>query len=136
MTVRSFLNHPLLFQEGWGVGTMKLASTYSGGQSRSYSRTYAPLRACGFEGFSPFLRPRLVELAVAIPFVELTGYDVEKLYALKGDVVSRGIRAITGLAMPAFPKRRFQHGAPPAGREPGPVLSETQDRNHLMSLYA
>jgi asparagine synthase (glutamine-hydrolysing) len=27
--------------------------------------------------------------------------------------VSRGVRAITGLDMPAFPKRRFQHGAIP-----------------------
>ncbi len=36
---------------------------------------------------------------------------MEKLYALKGEIVSRGVRAITGIDMPVFQKRRFQHGA-------------------------
>ena len=44
----------------------------------------------------------------------LTGYDVPSLYALKGEIVARGVKAITGLDMPVFPKRRFQHGALPA----------------------
>ena len=35
----------------------------------------------------------------------------QKLYRLKGEVVSRGVKALTGLDMPVFPKRRFQHGA-------------------------
>ena len=58
LTIRSVLNNPLLYQEGWGVGKFKHSRTYSGGQSRSYARTYAPLRRYGFEGFSPFTRPR------------------------------------------------------------------------------
>jgi asparagine synthase (glutamine-hydrolysing) len=33
------------------------------------------------------------------------------LYALKGEVVGRGVQTLTGLQMPTFPKRRFQHGA-------------------------
>ena len=35
------------------------------------------------------------------------------LYALKGEIVRRGVKAVTGLDMPVFPKRRFQHGATP-----------------------
>jgi asparagine synthase (glutamine-hydrolysing) len=33
------------------------------------------------------------------------------LYALKGEVVRRGVSALTGLEMPVFEKRRFQRGA-------------------------
>jgi asparagine synthase (glutamine-hydrolysing) len=39
---------------------------------------------------------------------------VPRLYALKGEIVRRGVKAITGFDMPVFPKRRFQHGALPA----------------------
>ncbi len=49
-------------------------------------------------------------MAERIPFIELTQWDHQKLYALKGQIVSRGIRAVTGLEMPIFEKRRFQHG--------------------------
>jgi asparagine synthase (glutamine-hydrolysing) len=111
LTIRSVVSNTMLYQEGWGVGKIKHSLTYSGGLSRSYTRTYAPGRHFGFSGFSPFLRPNVVEVAEGIPFTELTGMDVAKLYALKGEIVSRGVRAITGLAMPVFPKRRFQHGA-------------------------
>jgi asparagine synthase (glutamine-hydrolysing) len=88
--------------------------TYSGGLSRSYTRTYAPGQRFGFEGFSPFTRPNVIEVAEGIPFISLTNYSVDRLYALKGEIVSRGIRAVTGIEMPVFPKRRFQHGAVPA----------------------
>ena len=111
LTIRSVVNNLMLYQEGWGVGSLKHSDTYTGGQSRSYARTYAPLRTCGFSGFSPFTRPRVIAVAEGIPFDALTSGSVEKLYALKGDVVSRGIKAITGLEMPVYPKRRFQHGA-------------------------
>jgi asparagine synthase (glutamine-hydrolysing) len=30
---------------------------------------------------------------------------------LKGEIVGRGVKAITGIDMPLFAKRRFQHGA-------------------------
>lgn len=113
LTIRSVVNNLMLYQEGWGVGRIKHSLTYSGGLSRSYARTYAPARRYGFEGFSPFTRPNVVEVAEGIPFIDLTDYDVTKLYLLKGEVVSRGVRAITGLDMPVFPKRRFQHGALP-----------------------
>jgi asparagine synthase (glutamine-hydrolysing) len=33
------------------------------------------------------------------------------LYSLKGEVVSRGVRQVTGVEMPVFEKRRFQQGA-------------------------
>jgi asparagine synthase (glutamine-hydrolysing) len=111
LTIRSVVHNTMLYQEGWGVGKIKHSLTYSGGLSRSYARTYAPAKRFGFEGFSPFTRPNVIEVAEAIPFIELTSYDVEKLYALKGEIVSRGVKAITGFDMPVFPKRRFQHGA-------------------------
>ncbi len=42
LTIRSVVNNPMLYQEGWGVGKIKHSLTYSGGLSRSYARTYAP----------------------------------------------------------------------------------------------
>jgi asparagine synthase (glutamine-hydrolysing) len=111
LTIRSVVNNLMLYQEGWGVGRIKHSLTYSGGLSRSYVRTYAPARQCGFIGFSPYTRPNVIEVAEGIPFAELTGYDVPTLYSLKGEIVRRGVKAITGTDMPVFPKRRFQHGA-------------------------
>jgi asparagine synthase (glutamine-hydrolysing) len=111
LTIRSVLNNLMLYQEGWGVDSIKHSLTYSGGQSRSYTRNYAPARLLGFDGFSPFTLPNVIEIAEGIPFVALTNYDVPRLYALKGEIVSRGVRAVTGLEMPVFEKRRFQHGA-------------------------
>lgn len=137
LTIRSVVNNPLLYQEGWGVGRMKHSLTYSGGHSRSYTRTYAPLRRFGFAGFSPFTRPAVIEAAEAIPFADLTRGDHERLYALKGEIVSRGVEALTGRRMPVFPKRRFQHGALPAGelsrRFP---FREADYRMHFLSLYS
>ncbi len=111
LTIRSVLNNPLLYQEGWGVNAIKHSLTYSGGQSRGYARTYAPLALTRFIGLSPFVCPAVIAVAEAIPFVELTGWERQRLYDLKGQVVAAGIKALTGLDMPIFPKRRFQHGA-------------------------
>jgi asparagine synthase (glutamine-hydrolysing) len=41
----------------------------------------------------------------------MTNWDHQKLYDLKGQIVSSGVKAITGMDMPVFAKRRFQHGA-------------------------
>ena len=111
LTIRSVVNNLMLYQEGWGVGRIKHSLTYSGGLSRAYVRSYAPARRHGFEGFSPFTRPSVLAAAEAIPFDVLTGGDVQRLYALKGEIVARGVKAVTGLDMPVYPKRRFQHGA-------------------------
>ena len=111
LTIRSVLNNPLLYHEGWGVFAVKHSLTYSGGQSRGHVRTYAPARSLGFAGFSPFALPSVIAISEAIPFIDLTGWSNEKLYALKGEVVRRGVEAITVLTMPIFEKRRFQHGA-------------------------
>jgi asparagine synthase (glutamine-hydrolysing) len=136
LTIRSVINNQMLYQEGWGVGKIKHSLTYSGGLSRSYTRTYAPARHFGFHGFSPFLRPSVIAVAEAIPFIELTGYDVPCLYALKGEIVSRGIKAVTGFRMPVYPKRRFQHGALPEAvllqRMPS---REAEYRKQFLSLY-
>ncbi len=136
LTIRSVVNNQMLYQEGWGVGRIKHSLTYSGGLSRSYTRTYAPARRLGFHGFSPFTRPSVIAVAEAIPFVELTGMSVPRLYALKGEIVARGVEAVTGLRMTAFEKRRFQHGALPKGslRERLP-FQEAEYRRHFLSLY-
>src|SRR6185369_14570446 len=107
LTIRSVVSNPMLYQEGWGVGRIKHSLTYSGGLSRSYTRTYAPARHLRFEGLSPFLRTAAVAVAEAIPFIDLTKYDVSRLYELKGEIVSRGVSQILGITMPVFPKRRF-----------------------------
>ena len=136
LTIRSVINNPMLYQEGWGVGKIKHSLTYSGGLSRSYSRTYAPAHHFGFRGFSPFTQPSVIAVAEGIPFIRLTEYDVERLYSLKGDIVARGVKAVTGLEMPVFPKRRFQHGAlPESTMHTALPLREAQYRRKFLSMY-
>lgn len=111
LTIRSVLNNQMLYQEGWGVDAVKHSLTYSGGQSRGHVRSYAPARRLGFRPFSPYSLPNVIEVAENIPFVELTGWDPERLYRLKGEVVRRGVEAVTGQSMPVYGKTRFQRGA-------------------------
>jgi asparagine synthase (glutamine-hydrolysing) len=136
LTIRSVVHNTMLYQEGWGVGRIKHSLTYSGGLSRGYVRTYAPARRYGFEGFSPFTQPNVIEVAEGIPFIALTDYSVEKLYALKGEIVSRGVKAITGFDMPVFPKRRFQHGALRAEQLREHVPNHEADfRKQFLAIY-
>jgi asparagine synthase (glutamine-hydrolysing) len=111
LTIRSVLNNLMLYQEGWGVHAIKHSLVHSGGQSRGHARTSAPAAAFGFTGFSPFALPQVINVAESIPFIDLTQWDHEKLYALKGLIVSAGMKSVMGIEMPIFPKRRFQHGA-------------------------
>jgi asparagine synthase (glutamine-hydrolysing) len=136
LTIRSVIHNSMLYQEGWGVGKIKHSLTYSGGLSRSYTRTYAPARRYGFSGFSPFTATEVIAVAEAIPFIDLTEYDVARLYELKGEIVSRGVEAVTGMKMPVFPKRRFQHGALPvdALRHRLPYR-EAEYRRQFLSIY-
>jgi asparagine synthase (glutamine-hydrolysing) len=110
LTIKSVLNNSLLYQEGWGIDSMKHSITYSGGLSRGYMRTYAPADYLNFTGFSPYTLPNVIEVAEGIPFIEMTGWDHETLYQLKGEIVASGIKTITGFEMPVNLKRRFQHG--------------------------
>ena len=136
LTIRSVVNNLMLYQEGWGVGRIKHSLTYSGGLSRSYARTYAPARHFGFEGFSPFTRPDVITVAEGIPFEQLTDMSVEKLYALKGEITQRGVKAVTGLTMPVFAKRRFQHGALPVEQLRARLSNwEADYRKHFLSFY-
>jgi len=115
LTIKSVLNNLMLYHEGWGVESIKHSLTYSGGLSRGYMRTFATSDQLGFEGFSPYTLPNVIEISEGIPYIELTNWDHEKLYELKGKIVSFGIKAITGMEMPVFSKRRFQHGAASQG---------------------
>lgn len=119
LTIRSVLGNHLLYHEGWGVDKIKHSLTYSGGLSRGAVRCHAPLTRYGFSGFSPYTMPDVVDVAERIPFVELTDWSHEKLYALKGQVVAAGVRHLTGREMPVFAKKRMQEGS---------VSSEAFDR--------
>lgn len=111
LTINSVLNNTMLYQEGWGVEALKHSLVYSGGQSRGHVRTYAPAKAHQFVGFSPYALPDVIAVSEAIPFIQLTDWDYLRLYAMKGEVVRRGVKAVTGMNMPVFEKRRFQNGA-------------------------
>jgi len=111
LTIKSVLNNLMLYHEGWGVDSIKHSLTYSGGLSRGYMRSFATTDSEGFESFSPYTLPNVIEISEGIPYIDMTNWDHKKLYDLKGEVVSKGVKAITGLDMPVFEKRRFQHGA-------------------------
>ncbi len=111
LTLSSVLRNPLLYQEGWGVDAIKHSLTYSGGLSRAYTRTYAPAQHLGFAAFSPYTVRTAIAASLAIPFETLLGGQAERLYTLKADVVRSGVKSVTGIEMPVFPKRRFQDGA-------------------------
>ena len=134
LTIRSVLHNSMLYQEGWGVDKIKHSQTYSGGLSRAYTRTYAPASLAGFEVFSPFTMPRLIEIAEGIPFVEMTGYSHERLYQLKAELVAAGVRAVTGLDLPRFEKRRFQHGV--AGRSLFDELFPRHEADYRRAFHA
>jgi asparagine synthase (glutamine-hydrolysing) len=137
LTIRSVVNNRMLYQEGWGVDSIKHSLTYSGGYSRGCVRSYACAREYGFDGFSPYTRPSVIAVAEAIPFAGLTEGSHERLYALKGEIVSRGIRSVLGLEMPVFPKRRFQHGSVSATQAARVFpQNEARYRRHFETLHA
>ncbi len=110
LTISSVLRNPLLYQEGWGVYAMKHSLTYSGGLSRSYVRTFAPAMKYGFQAFSPYSNRSVIAASLEIPFEEILNGSAERLAGLKAEVVSTGVRTVTGIEMPIHPKRRFQDG--------------------------
>ena len=137
LTIRSVVHNPMLYQEGWGVGKIKHSLTYSGGLSRSYTRNYAPVQKLGFSGFSPYTRPGVIAVAEAIPFIALTEYSVPRLYALKGEIVAHGVKALTGIEMPVYEKRRFQHGAMgEASMRRLLPAREAEYRRQFLAMYA
>jgi asparagine synthase (glutamine-hydrolysing) len=136
LTIRSVVNNSMLYQEGWGVDAIKHSATYSGGLSRGCVRSFAPLRHFGFVGFSPFLRPALIEVAEAIPFAELCRGDHDRLYQLKGEVIARGFKRLLGIEFPAFPKKRFQDGATSRLAAEDRARQAQRFRGHFLNLFA
>jgi len=137
LTIRSVVNNRMLYQEGWGVDSLKHSLTYSGGYSRGCVRGYACASHHGFVSFSPYTRAPVIAIAEAIPFAELTRGSHERLYALKGEIVRRGVRAVLGYEMPVYPKRRFQHGsATPATAARLFTDDEARYRRHFHALHA
>jgi len=79
----------------------------------------------------------VIEVAEGTPFIEMTDWDHEKLYALKGQIVGAGIQAVTGVKMPVNPKRRFQHGA--GGKDAFDALfpvKETEYRQYFSDAFS
>jgi asparagine synthase (glutamine-hydrolysing) len=111
LTIRSVVSNRLLYQEGWGVDAIKHSLTYSGGLGRGCVRGHAPARRYRFRLVSPYTAPNVIAVAEGIPFDALSTGSHERLYALKGEVLGRGIRQVLGRELPIFEKRRFQHGA-------------------------
>ncbi|HEV2671497.1 MAG TPA: asparagine synthase-related protein [Gemmatimonadales bacterium] len=136
LTIRSVVNNRMLYQEGWGVESLKHSLTYSGGYSRGCVRGYACAQRYGFVSFSPYTRPSVIRVAEAIPFAQLTQGSHDRLYALKGEIVGRGIRAVLGLDMPVYPKRRFQHGSTsPEAAARLFTADEARYRRHFHALH-
>ncbi len=137
LTIRSVVNNRMLYQEGWGVDSIKHSLTYSGGYSRACVRSYACASEYDFVGFSPYTRPSVIAVAESIPFADLTEGSHQRLYSLKGEIVARGVRSVLGLEMPIFSKRRFQHGSvAPAQVKRSFVHNEAQYRRHFHALHA
>jgi asparagine synthase (glutamine-hydrolysing) len=137
LTIKSVVSNRMLYQEGWGVDSIKHSLTYTGGYSRGCVRSYACAREYGFTAFSPYTRPSVIAVAEAIPFAALTDGSTERLYALKGEIVARGVRAVLGVDMPVYAKRRFQHGSvsTPARAQLFPSR-EDRYRSHFQTLFA
>ncbi len=131
LTIRSVVSNRMLYQEGWGVDAIKHSLTYSGGLSRGCVRGFAAAQHLGFTMMSPHTAPRVVAVAEAIPFDQLTVGSHERLYALKGEVLASGIRQVLGRELPAFPKRRFQEGAMPEGVFAARFGTDQQVYRHL-----
>ncbi len=136
LTIRSVVNNSMLYQEGWGVDSIKHSLTYSGGYSRGCVRTYAPCRHFGFVGFSPYAQPSVIEVAEAVPFAALTQGSHQALYGLKGDLVRRGMKSVLDRDMPIFEKRRFQEGATPETAFANLFsYDENAYRSHFLGLH-
>ena len=126
LTIRSVVNNRMLYQEGWGVESIKHSLTYSGGYSRGCVRSYACAREYGFEAFSPYTRPSVIAVAEAIPFAALTeGLDRAALRAQGRDRRARHSRGArrrdAGLSEAPVPARLGLGGGAsprlfPAGR--------------------
>ena len=136
LTIRSVVSNPMLYQEGWGIEAVKHSLTYSGGLSRGCVRGHAPASRYGFRGISPFTAPRVIAVAEAVPFATLADGSHERLYALKGEVLRRGIRQVLGRALPVFPKRRFQEGAMSRGVFDRVFEEEPSYRSAYLAQYA
>ena len=137
LTIRSVVSNRMLYQEGWGVDAIKHSLTYSGGLSRGCVRGHAPARRHGFHLVSPFTAPSVIAVAEGIPFDELSQGSHERLYALKGEVLSRGVRQVLGRELPVFPKRRFQHGAMRGDAFGAVFASEAvRYRDYFLAQYA
>jgi hypothetical protein len=95
-------------------------------------------RELGRRGWADqFHPPALVAVAEAIPFAELAQASSARLYALKGEIVARGVRAVLGMEMPVFAKRRFQHGSlPPDAASRVFDRGEAGYRRHFQALHA
>ncbi len=117
LTIRSVVNNLMLYQEGWGVGPHQaLADLHRRPEPLLQPHVRARCAATASRASARSPGRRSIAVAEAIPFAELTA-----LRPRRGSTRSRArssraaSRRVTGVDMPVFPKRRFQHGALPEG---------------------
>ena len=137
LTIRSVVNNRMLYQEGWGVRLPQaLARLHGRLQPRLRPDLRQPAAATASWASAPSRCPPVVAVAEAIPFADLTCGSTERLYALKGEIVARGVSAVFGVDMPVFPKRRFQDGAAPMGAAPHLYAAgEAAYRSRFLARY-
>ena len=98
-------------------------------QRRAESELRAHLRAGArirLRGLQPVHATRRLEVAEGIPFAALTGYDVPTLYALKGEIVRRGVQAVTGSGCQYIPSAAFSTARAVRGRRPAAAARQTK----------
>jgi asparagine synthase (glutamine-hydrolysing) len=96
LTIRSVVSNPMLYQEGWGVGPAQALADLHGRPEplvHAHVRAAAALRV---RGLLAVHEPEARRGRGGDPFDALTRGDVARLYALKGEVVARGMLAVTG----------------------------------------
>ena len=138
LTIRSVVNNRMLYQEGWGVDSIKHSLTYSGGYSRGCVRGYACAAAVRLRGFQSVHAPvghrrrRSDPVRRADARARTSGCTRSRARSSRA-----AFRQVLGMTMPIFPKRRFQHGSVSAV-DVDRVFSgdETRYRRHFESLFA
>ena len=90
LTIRSVVNNRMLYQEGWGVESIKHSLTYSGGLSRGCVRGYAPRPAARLRRLQPLQPPAGDRRGRGDPVRRADPGLARAAVRLKGEIAARG----------------------------------------------
>jgi len=137
LTIRSVVNNRMLYQEGWGVDSIKHSLTYSGGYSRGCVRGYACSRARGFTTFSPYTRRPSLPSPKPFPSPRLPAAPPTGCMPSRARSWHAASRSVLNVDMPSFPSVGFRMGRcrPPRGRAGSP-RTRRANRRHFETLHA